>query len=117
VGSNTGVSILLADILGGLAGFFVSTVVIVMTGEIIPQAICSRYAMVLSSATIYVVYVAMVITFVIAYPISAILDKILGKEEVTLVSKSKMKKMFEMYEKENLLKPFERKILSMTLEL
>jgi metal transporter CNNM len=34
--SNTLVSIFLSQILGGLAGFFISTAIIVITGEIIP---------------------------------------------------------------------------------
>ena len=42
-------SIIMADFAGGLTGFFVSTFVIVIFGEIIPQASCSRYALEVSS--------------------------------------------------------------------
>ena len=51
------------------------------------------------------------------YPLAAILDKVLGEEVGTLLSKSRMKKLFEHYEKAKLLKPSERKILSAALEL
>jgi len=57
------------------------------------------------------------ITFPISFPISAILDKILGEEDGEQYNKSKMKRLFEMYEKEKLLDPSERKILSAALEL
>ena len=59
----------------------------------------------------------MAITFPISFPISAILDKILGQEDGEQYNKSKMKRLFEMYEKEKLLDPSERKILSAALEL
>jgi CBS domain containing-hemolysin-like protein len=44
------------------------------------------------------------------------LDKILGAEEGNQYNKQKMKRLFEMYEKEKLLDPSERKILSAALE-
>lgn len=45
VSVNALLSILLADIAGGLIGFLVSTAVITIFGEIVPQSVCSRYAL------------------------------------------------------------------------
>lgn len=45
VAVNALLSILLADIAGGLIGFLVSTAVITIFGEIVPQSTCSRYAL------------------------------------------------------------------------
>lgn len=59
----------------------------------------------------------MALTFVIAFPIAAILDKVLGHDGGNFLSKNKMKRMFEMYEKEKLLTPSERKIMSTALEM
>jgi len=42
---NAGISILTADITSGVIGFVVSTALITLFGEIIPQAICSRHAL------------------------------------------------------------------------
>ena len=42
VAVNAYLSILMAEITSGLAGFLISTAVIVIFGEIIPQASCSR---------------------------------------------------------------------------
>lgn len=59
----------------------------------------------------------MILMLPIAYPLSLILQKILGSEKPNVYSKSRMKKLFEMYERENLLQPSERKILTAALEL
>ncbi len=62
-------------------------------------------------------YFYFALTFVIVYPIGVILERIFGEEEGNLLSKSRMKKLFEKYEQQNLLKPSERKMLSAALEL
>lgn len=45
------------------------------------------------------------ITFPISFPLSAILDKILGEDAGNVYNKNKMKRMFELYENEKLLDP------------
>jgi metal transporter CNNM len=45
VAVNAALSILLADLTDGLMGFFLSTALIVIFGEIVPQAVCSRYGL------------------------------------------------------------------------
>ena len=65
----------------------------------------------------WLLWIFLVITFPVSFPLSAILDKLLGEEEAEQYNKTKMKKLFEMYEKEKLLDPSERKILSAALEL
>lgn len=65
----------------------------------------------------WILWIFLIITFPISFPLSAILDKILGAEEGNVYSKNKMKRLFEMYEKEALLDPSERKILSAALDL
>ena len=45
VAVNSYLSILLSTLTSGLVGFFVSTFLILIFGEIIPQATCSRYAL------------------------------------------------------------------------
>lgn len=51
------------------------------------------------------------------FPISAIIDKIIGEDGGTYLSKSQMKKLFQQYEKDKMLQPGERKMLSAALEL
>jgi metal transporter CNNM len=57
------------------------------------------------------------LTCPISYPISAILDKVLGEEVGNVLSKSQMKRMFEMLEGENVIKSSERKIIQAALDL
>jgi metal transporter CNNM len=45
VAVNSLTSIMMADMTSGLAGFLVSTALIVIFGEIVPQAICTKHAL------------------------------------------------------------------------
>lgn len=59
----------------------------------------------------------MVLTFVLSFPISAILDKVLGADMTGGMSRNKMKKFFEMQEDDNILNKQERRILQATLDM
>lgn len=111
VSVNSGLSILMGDLTSGLAGLLISTAIITMFGEIIPQAACSRYALIVGAHCTWFVYFFMALTFPISFPISAILDKVLGEEVGNILSKNQMKRMFEMLEIENVIKSSERKII------
>lgn len=58
VAVNALLSILMADISGGLYGFLISTFAIVIFGEIIPQATCSRYPLEIGTASLPIVKVS-----------------------------------------------------------
>lgn len=58
----------------------------------------------------------LIVTFPISFPLSAILDKLVGVEDGEEYNKTKMKNMFETYERDKLLDATERKILSAALE-
>jgi metal transporter CNNM len=107
----------MTDLTSGLMGLVVSTAIIVIFGEIIPQAVCSRYALIVGAHTTWLVWFFVALTFPISFPISAILDKVLGEEVGNILSKSQMKRMFEMLESENVIKSAERKIITAALEL
>jgi len=59
----------------------------------------------------------MALSAVITFPFSAILDKMFGEEIGNVYTKSKMKRLFEQYEKDKLLNPSERRILVAALEM
>ena len=98
VSVNSGLSILMGDLTSGLVGLIVSTAVITIFGEIIPQAVCSRHALVVGAHTTWFIYLFLLLTFPISFPISAILDKVLGEEVGNLLTKNQMKNMFEQLE-------------------
>ena len=97
--SNTLVSILMADIEGSINGFLLSTAIITIFGEIIPQTFANKYGLQISTYTRWLLYFTYYATFVFSYPIAAILDKFLGEEAGHVLTKSRMKKLFETYEK------------------
>jgi metal transporter CNNM len=101
---NSALAIFMGDLTSGLQGLILSTAIITLFGEIVPQAVCSRYALIIGAKTIWIIYIFMIITFPISFPISAILDKVLGEEVGNILSKSQMKRMFEMLESENVIK-------------
>ena len=108
---NSALAILMGDLTSGVTGLLLSTGIITIFGEIVPQAVCSRYALIIGSHTTYIVWFFVFLTFPISFPISAILDKILGEEIGNVLSKNQCKKMFEMLESENVIKSSERKII------
>jgi metal transporter CNNM len=114
---NSAISILMGDLTSGLVGLIVSTGIITIFGEIVPQALCSRHALFIGAHTTWYIYLFIFITFPLSYPISAILDKCLGDDVGNLLSKNQMKRMFEMLEADNVIKSSERKIINAALEL
>ena len=85
---NSGLSILMGDLTSGIWGLIISTAIITVFGEIIPQAICTRYGLFVGAHTTWFIYLFMFVTFPISFPISAILDKVLGEEVGNVLSKS-----------------------------
>ena len=80
----------------GLVGGIVTTVLIVIFGEIIPQSVCSRYALRVGAASMPVVYCFVVLMFVFAYPISLLLDYLLGGEVSAVYTKSELQSLIRL---------------------
>lgn len=95
---NSGLSILLTDISSGLIGLLLSTALIVLFGEIIPQATCSRHALSIGSKLIPVVWVLIFIFFIFAWPISKVLDYVLGQELGTVYDKKGLQMLVELHQ-------------------
>ena len=68
------------DTLGTVLGLALPSAIIVVCGEIVPQSVCSRYALWIGAKTLPLTYVFVVLTFPFAFPISLLLDKVLGDE-------------------------------------
>ena len=114
---NSLLSILMADIAGGAVALISSTALIVVFGEIVPQAICSRHGVKAGAYLSWLLWITIGVTFIFAFPIAAILDKVLGEEVGVVMTKSKMKKFFEIQQEMKTIEDQEGKILRATLEL
>lgn len=94
---NSCVSILMANLTSGIVGLVSSTVLIVVFGEILPQAVCSRFALQVGEKTVPIVKVFMALLFPFTYPLAFILNKLLGHEIGITYSTSEMTKLIEMH--------------------
>ena len=97
VAVNSMLSILSADIFDGTAGFLISTFTIVIFGEIIPQATCSRYALAIGARTVWIVQIFKYLLLILTWPMAKLLDKLLGAEVGTIHSKGELTSLFQKY--------------------
>ncbi|XWS76438.1 hypothetical protein CRYUN_Cryun01aG0176200 [Craigia yunnanensis] len=58
-----------------------SVTFVLFFGEIIPQAICSRYGLSVGANFVWLVRILMIICYPIAYPIGKVLDAVIGQDD------------------------------------
>ena len=98
VGVNSTIAIFLGNISSGVVAGFVATGLIVIFGEIIPQATFARYALQVGAKTAWLVRIFIIILLPFCWPIAWILDKALGDEVQTIYSKKELMKIIEEHE-------------------
>lgn len=98
VAVNSTVAIFLGNIASGIIAGVVSTGLIVIFGEIIPQAVFARHAMEFGSRTAWLVKIIIVFFLPICWPIAWVLDKALGEEMTNIYSKKELMKIVEEHE-------------------
>jgi metal transporter CNNM len=79
----------------GVAAGILTTVLITIFGEIIPQAILARYALRFGARLASVVRVAMVLLYPICAPVAFVLDRVLGDELPTMYTKTELTRLIE----------------------
>ncbi|WP_139957656.1 CNNM domain-containing protein [Flavicella sediminum] len=95
VAVNSAAAIFLGELASGLMAGIIATVLIVIFGEIIPQAFFSRFALNLGAKTVWLVKIFIFLLYPIAYPLSLGLDKLLGEELQTIWSKREIKEIIK----------------------
>lgn len=115
---NTTLTILLDDLTkSGVGAVIASTVGIVIFGEIVPQALCSRHGLAVGANTILLTKLFMLLTFPLSWPISKILDCVLGQEIGTVYNREKLVEMLKVTEPYNDLVKEELNMIQGALEL
>ena len=114
---NSTATILLDDMSNGVVAVVVSTMCIVVFGEIIPQAVCSRHGLAVGARTAYITRFFMLVTFPLSFPISLLLDKILGEEIGQVYNKEKLQELIRMTADHKVLQNDEANIIAGALQL
>lgn len=96
VAVNSTFTILLDDLTSGLFAVIFSTIAIVLLGEITPQAICSRHGLAVGAKTIHITKAVMGLTFPLSYPVSKLLDVLLGEEIGNVYNRERLKELVKV---------------------
>lgn len=98
VAVNSTISIYLGSLTSGVLAGLMATGLIVIFGEIVPQATFSRYAMFVGSRFAWLARFFIIIFYPICKPIAWVLNKILGEEIPTIYTKKELVKLIEDHE-------------------
>lgn len=89
---------LLADsIMAGVVAFLFSTVVITFVGEIIPQAVFSRYALLVAARLSPLLRLYQIILWPVARPVGRLLDMMVGHEVVPWFQEDELKDVLRQH--------------------
>ncbi|KAI3843829.1 hypothetical protein MKW92_034710 [Papaver armeniacum] len=69
-------------------------------GEVIPQAICTRYGLAVGANFVWLVRILMIVCYPVAYPIGKILDLVLGHNNEGLFRRAQLKALVSIHSKE-----------------
>lgn len=89
--------IFLDSLISAWGAILISVTLILLFGEIIPQSVCSRYGLAIGASVAPIVRVLVCICFPIAYPISKLLDSLLGKGHVALFRRAELKTLVNLH--------------------
>ncbi len=98
VAVNAILSVFLGSITTGAVAVAIATFLIVIFGEIMPQAVFYRYSLILGAKFVGLVKLFIIIFWPICWPLSCLLDKVLGDEMPTVYSKQEIGKLIEDHE-------------------
>ncbi|RNA34637.1 metal transporter CNNM4, partial [Brachionus plicatilis] len=113
---NSTSTLILGNYLEGLFAAFGSTMLIVIFGEIIPQAICSRHGLAVGTYTRFITHTMVYLTFIVSYPLSKILDFFLGKEIASTYNRDLVRELMRQAKDGKGIEETEFKILSGALD-
>ncbi|XP_047321355.1 DUF21 domain-containing protein At2g14520-like [Impatiens glandulifera] len=89
--------IFLDSLVTAWGAILISVTLILLFGEIIPQSVCSRHGLAIGASVAPVVRVLVIICFPVAYPISKLLDYLLGHEHRALFRRAELKTLVNLH--------------------
>lgn len=98
---NNILAVYMSDLFSGTVAVIVSTSLVVVFGEIIPQAVCSRYALEIGSKAAPIFRLFMYSLWIVCKPLSMVMDFFLGPEPPVRHSKFEIGEMIKDHEADN----------------
>jgi CBS domain containing-hemolysin-like protein len=96
---NESIPILMDSVIGGgIYAVIVSTFLVVVFGEIIPNAICNVYGLAIGAFFAPFIRVCMFLMWPVAYPIAKLLDCLLGHKEGVVYRRAELKTLIAMHQ-------------------
>lgn len=114
---NSTIAVLLEELTSGIVAVMTSTIFIVMFGEILPQAFCSRHGLAVGAKTVSITYLCMAVTAPLSYPVSYFLDLALGEEIGHAYNRERLMEFIRVTKDYNNLEADEVNIISGALKL
>ncbi len=99
---NSAISVFMTSIASGIVAGTVSTISIVLIGEIAPQAIFSRHALRFGAKMTWFMKVVMFVMYPFAKPVAMLIDKVFGKEPLTTWDKKEIAEIIKTHEGESI---------------
>ncbi|XP_076339896.1 uncharacterized protein LOC143240772 isoform X1 [Tachypleus tridentatus] len=75
----------------------VSVTAVLIFGEVVPQALCTRFGLAIGATLSPLVYFLMVIFLPVAFPIAKLLDCMLGEEQGTFYRRAELKALVDIH--------------------
>ncbi|XWS29671.1 hypothetical protein CRYUN_Cryun24cG0049800 [Craigia yunnanensis] len=89
--------IFLDSLVSAWGAILISVSLILMFGEIVPQAVCTRYGLAIGAKVVPFVQILIWICFPVAYPISKLLDLLLGQGHEALFRRAELKTLVDLH--------------------
>ncbi|EEA05210.1 uncharacterized protein CMU_042840 [Cryptosporidium muris RN66] len=104
---NAGFSILVSELTSGWLGFAISTLLIMIFGEIIPQAICAKYGLLIGGFFSPLIRIIQLILFPLIKPIAYILDNTVGYHGEIYYKRDELKNFLEYHARGKIISMYE----------
>ncbi|KAG9151101.1 hypothetical protein Leryth_002671, partial [Lithospermum erythrorhizon] len=98
-GAMEALPLYLDKIFNQYVAIILSVTFVLFFGEVIPQAICTRYGLAVGANFVWLVRILMVLCYPIAYPIGKILDRVLGHSDA-LFRRAQLKALVSIHSQE-----------------
>ncbi|WPT13317.1 Putative DUF21 domain-containing protein [Picochlorum sp. SENEW3] len=84
-------------LLDPVSAIVISVTVILLFGEIIPQAVCKKHGLKIASSLAWLVKLMIFLTYPLSYPISKVLDALLGVEKHALFRRKEIEALIDAH--------------------